>query len=96
MIVEVHGHAWRYPQGFIDAFRAQVRRARAGVEIDLTVCYEDYQRASVTGVNHRIRRQGPPQRRMGRTSAARSAPSMASACCAARRPSTTSRRSRCT
>jgi len=50
MIVDVHSHAWQYPQHFTDGFRAQARRARAGMEVDLTVRYEDYQRASVPGV----------------------------------------------
>jgi uncharacterized protein len=42
MIVDVHSHAWAYPQHFGDDFRRQARRARAGVEVDLTVRYEDY------------------------------------------------------
>jgi predicted TIM-barrel fold metal-dependent hydrolase len=44
MIVDVHSHAWRYPDHFNDDFRAQARRARAGVEVDLTVRYEDYRK----------------------------------------------------
>jgi hypothetical protein len=42
MIHDVHSHAWRYPDHFTDDFREQARRARAGVEVDLTVRYEDY------------------------------------------------------
>jgi predicted TIM-barrel fold metal-dependent hydrolase len=42
MIVDVHSHAWRFPEDFSDDFRQQARRARAGVEIDLAVRYEDY------------------------------------------------------
>jgi predicted TIM-barrel fold metal-dependent hydrolase len=42
MIVDVHSHAWAYPAHFTDDFREQARRARAGVEMDLTVMYEDY------------------------------------------------------
>lgn len=42
MIVDVHSHAWEYPAHFTDDFRQQARRARAGVEVDLTVRYEDY------------------------------------------------------
>ena len=42
MIVDVHSHAWEYPQHFGDDFRRQATRARAGVEVDLTVRYEDY------------------------------------------------------
>src|SRR5437870_967566 len=46
MIVDVHSHAWQYPQHFTDEFRLQAKRARAGVEVDLTVRYEDYRRAA--------------------------------------------------
>ncbi|MEQ1829011.1 MAG: amidohydrolase family protein [Pirellula sp.] len=42
MIIDVHSHAWRYPDHFGDDFRRQAARARAGVEVDLTVRYEDY------------------------------------------------------
>lgn len=42
MIIDVHSHAWEYPAHFTDDFRQQARRARAGVEVDLTVRYEDY------------------------------------------------------
>ncbi len=42
MIIDVHSHCWRYPEHFADDFRDQARRARAGVEVDLTVRYEDY------------------------------------------------------
>ena len=42
MIVDVHSHAWEYPRHFNDDFRQQAKRARAGVEVDLTVRYEDY------------------------------------------------------
>jgi uncharacterized protein len=50
MIVDVHSHVWQYPDHFSDDFRRQARRARAGVEVDLTVRWEDYQAASVPGV----------------------------------------------
>src|SRR6478752_2750861 len=46
MIIDVHSHAWRYPDHFTDDFRQQARRARAGVEVDLTVRFEDYQQAA--------------------------------------------------
>lgn len=46
MIIDVHSHAWEYPQHFGDDFRKQAIRARAGVEVDLTVRYEDYRRAA--------------------------------------------------
>ncbi len=42
MIVDVHSHAWQYPDHFSQDFRFQARRARAGVEVDLTVHYEEY------------------------------------------------------
>jgi hypothetical protein len=42
MIVDVHSHAWRYPGDFTEDFRRQAMRARTGVEVDLTVRYEDY------------------------------------------------------
>lgn len=43
MTVDVHSHAWQYPQHFNDDFRQQAQRARAGVEVDLTVRYDEYQ-----------------------------------------------------
>lgn len=46
MIIDVHSHAWKYPQHFGDDFRKQAIRARAGVEVDLTVRYEDYRQAA--------------------------------------------------
>jgi uncharacterized protein len=42
MIVDVHSHLFRYPDHFTDSFRDQARRARAGVEVDLTVRYDEY------------------------------------------------------
>lgn len=42
MIIDVHSHAWQYPQHFSADFRNQAKSARAGVEVDLTVRYEDY------------------------------------------------------
>lgn len=49
MIVDVHSHAWQYPLHFNDDFRRQARRARAGVEVDLTVRFEDYQASTQPG-----------------------------------------------
>lgn len=49
-IIDVHSHFWRYPDHFSDDFRQQAKRARAGVELDLTVRFEDYQRQSVPDV----------------------------------------------
>ena len=49
-IIDVHSHFWCYPDHFNDDFRQQSRRARAGVELDLTVRFEDYQRTSAPDV----------------------------------------------
>jgi hypothetical protein len=49
-ITDVHSHYWRYPDHFQDDFRQQAKRARAGIELDLTVRYADYQRQSVADV----------------------------------------------
>lgn len=46
MIVDVHSHAWAYPDHFTASFRDQARRARAGKEVDLTVRYEEYRAQS--------------------------------------------------
>jgi len=42
VIIDVHSHAWAFPEHFDDDFRSQARRARAGVEVDLSVTYEAY------------------------------------------------------
>lgn len=44
MIIDVHSHAWCYPDHFNDDFRQQACRARAGVEVDLTVHYDEYRK----------------------------------------------------
>jgi predicted TIM-barrel fold metal-dependent hydrolase len=46
MTIDIHSHAWEYPRHFSDDFRDQARRARAGVEVDLTVRYEDYRQGA--------------------------------------------------
>jgi predicted TIM-barrel fold metal-dependent hydrolase len=46
VIVDVHSHAWEYLTHFSDDFRRQAKRARAGVEVDLSVRYEDYRRTA--------------------------------------------------
>jgi predicted TIM-barrel fold metal-dependent hydrolase len=46
MIIDVHSHAWAFPQHFSDDFRQQARRARAGAVVDLAVRYEDYRAAA--------------------------------------------------
>src|SRR5262245_25750692 len=50
MIIDVHSHAWAYPEHFTDDFRQQARRARAGVEVDLTVRFEEYQARAAESV----------------------------------------------
>lgn len=42
MIIDVHSHAWNFPNDFTEDYSRQSRRARAGVEVDLTVRYKDY------------------------------------------------------
>lgn len=42
MIVDVHSHFFRYPDHFTDEFRQQAKRARSGVEVDLSVHYDQY------------------------------------------------------
>ncbi len=42
MIIDVHSHAWESPAHFSDDFRHQAKRAKAGVEMDLTVTYDAY------------------------------------------------------
>lgn len=42
MIVDVHSHAWLYPQHFNDDFGKQASRAKAGGPVDLNVRYEAY------------------------------------------------------
>jgi predicted TIM-barrel fold metal-dependent hydrolase len=49
-LIDVHSHFWRYPDHFSDDFRQQAKRAKAGVELDLTVRFEDYIRQSVPDV----------------------------------------------
>ena len=46
MIIDIHSHAWSYPDHFTDDFRRQARRARAGMEVDLSVRFQDYQAAA--------------------------------------------------
>jgi uncharacterized protein len=45
-VVDVHSHAWQYPQHFDERFRQQAVRARRGVDIDLTVRYDAYRAAA--------------------------------------------------
>lgn len=45
MIIDVHCHAWEYPQHFNDDFRQQAARAKGGTEFDLTVTLDAYRAA---------------------------------------------------
>jgi len=42
MIIDVHSHTWKYPDHFTAEHLEQAKRARAGVEVDMNVRYEDY------------------------------------------------------
>src|SRR4029078_237270 len=42
MVVDVHSHAWAYPEHFSEQYHEEARRARAGVEGDLRVRYDHY------------------------------------------------------
>ncbi len=44
MIIDVHSHTWRFPEHFNDDFVAEVKRARAGGDVNLAVCYDAYRR----------------------------------------------------
>ena len=67
MIIDVHSHAWQYPTHFNDDFQVQARRARAGVEVDLTVRLQRIPRRShACGLHNCLRRQGSAQRIVGR------------------------------
>ena len=42
MIIDVHSHAWQFPQDFSEDFMQQAQRARVGQPVDLTVRYDAY------------------------------------------------------
>ena len=46
MIIDVHSHAWSYPDHFQKDFISQATRARSGKEVDLTVNYDEYKATS--------------------------------------------------
>ena len=48
-VVDIHSHAWQYPDHFGEGFRSQARRARAGVEVDLTVALGSYRATAPAG-----------------------------------------------
>ena len=53
MIIDVHSHFFRYPEHFSEDFKEQSKRARNGVETDLTVRWEEYA-ATAGGVDKTI------------------------------------------
>ena len=46
MTIDVHSHYFQYPAHFGQQFREEAQRARNGVEVDLTVTYENYARSA--------------------------------------------------
>ena len=50
MIVDIHSHVWEDPAHFTAEFRRQAARARAGVDVDLTVSYEAYRASAPADV----------------------------------------------
>jgi predicted TIM-barrel fold metal-dependent hydrolase len=48
MIVDVHSHTWSFPRDFGADFLEQAKRAKAGVDVDLTVRWEDYAASATT------------------------------------------------
>jgi uncharacterized protein len=46
VIVDIHSHAWRYPDHFSDDFRSQAALARGGDEVDLSVDYDAYAKST--------------------------------------------------
>jgi predicted TIM-barrel fold metal-dependent hydrolase len=53
LIVDVHSHYFRYPDHFSESFVSQSRRARKGVDVDLTVRWNEYSQAA-TSADHSI------------------------------------------
>ena len=49
MIVDIHSHAWDFPAHFSERFLQQAARARAGVEVDLSVGLAAYESQCVAG-----------------------------------------------
>ena len=42
MIIDVHGHAWPFPEAFSEDFIRQASGAKADTTIDISMRYEDY------------------------------------------------------
>lgn len=53
MIVDVHSHAWSFPEHFGGDFIEQAKRAKADSQVDLSVRYADY-RAHATQPTHTV------------------------------------------
>jgi predicted TIM-barrel fold metal-dependent hydrolase len=53
LIIDVHSHYFRYPDDFSESFVAQSRRARNGVDTDLTVRWNEYC-ATATAAQHTV------------------------------------------
>ena len=49
MIIDMHSHAWQFPENFDERFRQQARDvARADRDLDLSVTYESYRAGAQT------------------------------------------------
>jgi uncharacterized protein len=48
LIVDIHSHYFQYPDHFTEDFVQQSRRARSGVEVDLTVRWQEYHQSAQT------------------------------------------------
>ena len=48
MIVDVHSHYFRYPEHFTEDFKQQSLRSRNGMEVDMTVRWDDYHSAALS------------------------------------------------
>ena len=64
-IIDIHSHYWRYPEHFQEDFRNQAKRARAGVDVDLTVNYSSYRETSPPNVRTVVFVQGKTQWTVG-------------------------------
>lgn len=50
MIIDIHSHAWKFPEHFSESFRRQAAHARAGKELDLTADFDTYRRGASVDV----------------------------------------------
>ena len=49
MIIDVHSHAWPFPDAFSEDFIRQASGAKANATIDISVRYEDYAATAPSG-----------------------------------------------